>query len=47
MYQIMAIWPKPQFATANKKLIFDPVFAAKLSKTRKSRQSTQNQCPQQ
>ena len=33
MYQIMAIWPKTLFAPANKKLIFDPVFAVNTSKT--------------
>jgi hypothetical protein len=46
MYQIVAVSPRPEFAPANKKLIFDPVFAAFPGKTT-FLISTQTQCPLQ
>lgn len=45
MYQIMAIWPKPQFAPDNKKLIFDPVFANNYRKNLISKSTHAKQMP--
>ena len=45
MYQIVATWPKLPFAPANKKLIFDPVFAIDISKTKDFRTPYAKQMP--